>query len=160
MDVGDTVWVMFPNVEKGLSKKLAFRMHGPYVVKKWLHGGHRVAVLAHQDLQEDTIVVHVDRMVRKQEVPKRLMEQWKPVKLVNAVPQPKRAAAEKKTLADPDLDIDHIVARAMVFREERKRVMMGGNAGCGLWDMDQLTMNGILERSFGHSWGWWASFII
>jgi transposase InsO family protein len=119
VDVGDTVWVMFPNVEKGLSKKLAFRMHGPYVVKKWLHGGHRVAVLAHQDLQEDTIVVHVDRMVRKQEVPKRLMEQWKPVKLVNAVPQPKQVAAEKKTLADPDLEIDHIVARAMVLDEPK-----------------------------------------
>jgi hypothetical protein len=58
-------------------------------------------------------------MVRKQEVPKRLMEQWKPVKLVNAVPQPKRVAAGKKTLADPDLDIDHIVARAMVLDEPK-----------------------------------------
>jgi transposase InsO family protein len=33
IDTGDTVWVRFPNVGKGKSRKLAFRMHGPYVVK-------------------------------------------------------------------------------------------------------------------------------
>jgi hypothetical protein len=38
VDVGDKVWVMFPNVRTGRSRKLAFRMHGTYVVKEWLHG--------------------------------------------------------------------------------------------------------------------------
>ncbi len=45
VDVGDKVWVMFPNVGAGKSRKLAFRMHGTYVLKKLLHDGNKVALL-------------------------------------------------------------------------------------------------------------------
>ncbi len=79
--VGDKVWVMFPNVGKGKSKKLAFRMHGTYVVKSFLHNAKRVALLGHVDNEADEIRVHVDRMVKKQELPANLQELWKPIRL-------------------------------------------------------------------------------
>ena len=75
VDVGDEVWVMFPNVRTGRSRKLAFRMHGTYVVKEWLHGEKRVALLVHKEDENDTVLAHVDRMVRKKEVPKSLRDQ-------------------------------------------------------------------------------------
>ena len=62
VDVGDEVWVMFPNVRTGRSRKLAFRMQGTYVVKEW---EKRVALLVHKDDENDTVLAHVDRMVRK-----------------------------------------------------------------------------------------------
>ena len=61
---------MFPNVRTGRSRKLAFRMHGTFVVKEWLHGEKRVALLVYKDDENDTVLAHVDRMVRKKEVPK------------------------------------------------------------------------------------------
>ena len=67
VDVGDEVWVMFPNVRTGRSRKLAFRMHGTYVVKEWLHGEKRVALLVHKDDENYTLLAHVDRMVRKRD---------------------------------------------------------------------------------------------
>ncbi len=79
--VGDKVWVMFPNVGTGKSKKLAFRMHGTYVVKSFLHNAKRVALLGHIDDEADEIRVHVDRMVKKQDLPANLQELWKPIRL-------------------------------------------------------------------------------
>jgi transposase InsO family protein len=79
--VGDKVWVMFPNVGTGKSKKLAFRMHGTYVVKSFLHDANRVALLGHVDDEADEIRVHVDRMVKKQELPEKLREAWQPIRL-------------------------------------------------------------------------------
>jgi hypothetical protein len=58
VDVDDTVWVMFPNVGKGKSRKLAFRMHGPYVVKRWLHTTKRTAVLGHE-ADQTTRLLHM-----------------------------------------------------------------------------------------------------
>ena len=81
VDVGDEVWVMFPNVRMGRTRKLAFRMHGTYVVKEWLHGEKRVALLVHKDDENDTVLAHVDRMVRKKEVRKSLRDQWKPIRM-------------------------------------------------------------------------------
>ncbi len=81
VDVGDKVWVMFPNVGAGRSRKLAFRMHGTYVLKKWLHDGKRVALLSHAKDEDDQIVVHVDRMVKKQDLPRKLWRAWQPLRL-------------------------------------------------------------------------------
>ena len=81
VDVGDEVWVMFPNVREGRSRKLAFRMHGTYVLREWLHGEKRVALLSHVDDEHDVIMAHVDRIVRKKEVSKDLRDQWKPIKM-------------------------------------------------------------------------------
>jgi hypothetical protein len=79
--VGDQVWVAFPNVGKGKSRKLAFKMHGPYVVKEFLHGAKRVALLGHVDDEADEIRVHVDRMVKKKELPESLRLAWQPIRL-------------------------------------------------------------------------------
>jgi transposase InsO family protein len=142
IDEGDTVWVMFPNVGKGQSRKLAFRMHGPYVVKKWLHGAKRVALLGHEAEPLDEIVANVDRMVRKRDVPSRLKDQWKPIKL-NLVAEPKKQkgtakkrakAAERvlesvdkdvaeelrRELEDVELDLEKIVAKAYVIEGKRE----------------------------------------
>jgi hypothetical protein len=81
VDVGDKVWVMFPNVGAGKSRKLAFRLHGTYIVKKWLHSGKRVALLSHEKEERDQIVAHVDRMVKKKDLPKELKEAWKPLRV-------------------------------------------------------------------------------
>jgi hypothetical protein len=131
---------MFPNVGPGKSKKLAFRMHGPYVLKRWLHGGRRVAVLGHETEPADEIVAHVDRMVRKKDVPEQLRKQWKPLKLELAVPEKRNAAARLKAqedvmqvrsnkpqdvqkdlahgLEDRELEFDHIVSKHFVLDEE------------------------------------------
>ncbi len=87
VDVNDRVWVMFPNVGTGKSRKLAFRMHGTYVVKKWLYDGKRVALLGHEKDEKDEIVVHVDRMVKKRELPKHLRELWRPIRVESTVQQ-------------------------------------------------------------------------
>jgi transposase InsO family protein len=79
--VGDKVWVMFPNVGTGKSKKLAFRMHGTYVVKSFLHDAKRVALLGHVGDEADEIRVHVDRMVKKLELPEKLRAAWQPIRL-------------------------------------------------------------------------------
>jgi hypothetical protein len=102
VDVGDEVWVMFPNVRTRTSRKLAFRMHGTYVLKEWLHGERRVALLVHKDDENDTVLAHVDRMVRKKEVPKSLRDQWKPIRMELAEPPKVRRATEldKKELED------------------------------------------------------------
>ena len=140
VDIDDVVWVMFPNVGPGKSKKLAFRMHGPYVLKRWLHGGRRVAVLGHETEPADEIVAHVDRMVRKKDVPEQLRKQWKPLKLELAVPEKRNAAARLKAqedvmqvrsnkpqdvqkdlahgLEDRELEFDHIVSKHFVLDEE------------------------------------------
>ncbi len=143
VDVGDTVWVMFPNVGKGKSRKLAFRMHGPYVLKEWLHGGHRVAMLGHEAEPNDEIMAHVDRMVRKKDVPQRLKDQWKPIKLKLADQQQRKRKGEakkqakeaeqawgrvdeevakdlRKELDDVEMDMDHIVAKSFVMEDERE----------------------------------------
>src|ERR1700747_2025535 len=100
IEEGDTVWVLFPNVGKGRSRKLAFRMHGPYVVKKGLHGGKRVAVLGHESEPNDEILANVDRMVRKRDVPQRLKDAWKPIKLNLVAEQKKdKGTAEKRARA-------------------------------------------------------------
>jgi hypothetical protein len=82
VDVGDEVWVVFPNVGTGKSKKLAFKAHGPYILKEWLHGAKRVALLSHKAEPKDVIMAHVDRLVRKRDLPRRLREAWKPVRLL------------------------------------------------------------------------------
>ena len=81
VDVGDQVWVAFPNVGTGRSKKLAFRLHGPYMLKKWLSDKKRTAELGHVGEENDTITAHVDRIVKINTLPKELVEQWKPLKL-------------------------------------------------------------------------------
>jgi hypothetical protein len=142
IEEGDTVWVLFPNVGKGRSRKLAFRMHGPYVVKKWLHGGKRVAVLGHESEPNDEILANVDRMVRKRDVPQRLKDAWKPIKLNLGAEQKKaKGTAEKRARAaeralervdkdvadelrreldDVELDLDKIVAKAYVIEGKRE----------------------------------------
>jgi transposase InsO family protein len=144
IDMGDTVWVRFPNVGKGKSRKLAFRMHGPYVVKEWLHGGKRAARLGHEAEPNDEIVAHVDRMVRKKDVPQRLKDQWKPIKLalVGEQQEKKKKGAGKKRaqeaeevlkkvdkevaeevrkeLDDVEMDLEKIVAKAYVIEEDRE----------------------------------------
>ncbi len=120
-------------------------MHSPHVVKKWLHGAKRVAVLGHEAEPNDEILANVDRMVRKRDVPRRLKDQWKPIKLNPAVvaKKPKGAAeqqakaAEKvlervgkdvadelrRELDDVELDLEKIVAKAYVIeRGEAGRV--------------------------------------
>ena len=78
VDVGDDVWVMFPNVGTGRSKKLAFRLHGPYTLKSWLGEKKRTARLAHVGDENDSIIAHVDRIVKKGTLPDRLLIAWKP----------------------------------------------------------------------------------
>jgi transposase InsO family protein len=99
VDVGDKVWVMFPNVGTGRSRKLAFRMHGTYVIREWLHGAKRVAVVGHQDDENDVMLVHVDRMVRKKELSQKLQKEWKPIKL-NLVHQNMAKRQEKADAAN------------------------------------------------------------
>jgi RNase H-like domain found in reverse transcriptase/Integrase zinc binding domain/Integrase core domain/Zinc knuckle len=81
VDVGDTVWVMFPNVGAGKSRKLAFKMHGPYILREWLHNNKRVAELSHEQDEKDRIKVHVDRMVLKKDLPNKLRDEWKPLRM-------------------------------------------------------------------------------
>jgi hypothetical protein len=81
IDVGDEVWVMFPNVGTGRSKKLAFRLHGPYKLQNWLGEKRRTATLGHVGNEKDTITAHVDRIVKKNMLPERLVEAWKPLRL-------------------------------------------------------------------------------
>jgi hypothetical protein len=81
VDVGQEVWVIFPNVGKGRSRKLAFRLHGPYILEKWVQEAKRTAWLVHKDDPKDKIMAHVDRIVRKKEVPQALREAWKPIRL-------------------------------------------------------------------------------
>jgi hypothetical protein len=81
VDVGDKVWVLFPNVKVGTSQKLAFRLHGTYVLREWLHGEKRVALLAHEQDENDVVMAHVDRIVKKKEVPKKLRDLWKPIRM-------------------------------------------------------------------------------
>jgi hypothetical protein len=144
VDVGDTVWVRFPNVGKGKSRKLAFRMHGPYVLKRWLHGAKRVAMLGHESEPNDEIMAHVDRMVRKKDVLQKLKEQWKPIKLEgvdqrqqkkqkgegkkqakaaeDALRQIDQEVAEdvRKELDDVELDLEKIVAKSYVIEDDRE----------------------------------------
>ena len=86
---------MFPNVRASTSRKLAFRMHGTYVLKEWLHEERRVALLAHKDDENDTVLAHVDRMVRRKEVPKSLRDQWKPIRMELVEPPKARRATER-----------------------------------------------------------------
>lgn len=79
MEEGHEVWVMFPQVGRGKAQKLAFRMHGPYVIEKWLHKSKKAAMLHHRDEVTDKIVAHVDRMFPKRAVPQRLQDRWKPI---------------------------------------------------------------------------------
>ena len=81
VDVGDRVWVLFPNVKTGTSKKLAFRLHGTYILREWLHGEKRVALLAHEQDENDVVMAHVDRIVKKKEVPTKLRDLWKPIRM-------------------------------------------------------------------------------
>jgi hypothetical protein len=81
VDVGDAVWVMFPNVGAGKSRKLGFKMHGPYILQEWLHDNKRVAELSHERDDKDRIKVHVDRMVLKKDLPKKLKNEWRPLRL-------------------------------------------------------------------------------
>jgi hypothetical protein len=93
---------MFPNVRTHRSRKSAFRMHGTYLLKKWLHDEKRVAQLTHKEDENDTVVAHVDRMVQKKEVPRTLREQWKPIRMELVEPPKARKATEqdKKELAE------------------------------------------------------------
>ena len=103
VDVGDEVWVLFPNVRPGSSRKFAFRMHGSYMLKEWLHGEKRVALLAHKDDENDVIMAHVDRIVKKKEVPKTLRDKWKPIRMELAKPAggDQRKAKEKEISSEP-----------------------------------------------------------
>ena len=100
VDVDDEVWVLFPNVGKGKSRKLAFRAHGPYVIKRWLQDTKRTAELAHKGEEEDRIVAHVDRIVPKRSLPQRLIDSWKPIKLEMAFEQ----KAERKAQAQAKVE--------------------------------------------------------
>ena len=56
----------------------------------------------HKDDENDTVLAHVDRMVRKKEVPKSLRGQWKPIRMELAEPpKPRRATdQERQELAE------------------------------------------------------------
>jgi hypothetical protein len=54
-----------------------------------------VALLVHKDDENDTVLVHVDRMVRKKEVPKSLRDQWKPIRMELVEPPKARRATER-----------------------------------------------------------------
>ena len=56
----------------------------------------------YKDDENDTVLAHVDRMVRKKEVPKSLRDQWKPIRMEPAEPpKPRRATdQERKELAE------------------------------------------------------------
>lgn len=96
VDVGDKVWVMFPNVKAGTSKKLAFRLHGTYILREWLHGEKRVALLAHEEDEKDVVMAHVDRIVKKKEVSKELRDLWKPIRMELVKDATEAKAASKK----------------------------------------------------------------
>ena len=90
-------------------------MHGPYVLKRWLHGAKRAAVLGHESEPNDEIVAHVDRMVRKKDVPQKLKDAWKPIKLKLAeerqVQKRKGAGKERAAKAEKELSkVDKEVA--------------------------------------------------
>lgn len=75
---GEEVWVMFPQVRKGKAPKLAFKMHGPYVLKEWTKG-KKSAKLVHLEDPKDEIKAHVDRMFPKRKIPQQLLNSWKPL---------------------------------------------------------------------------------
>ncbi len=113
--VGDKVWVMFPNAGTGRSRKLAFRMHGTYIIKEWLHGAKRVALVAHESDENDVMRVHVDRMVRKKELARKLRDEWKPIKLnlvqqLAAEKQQQGAAAKAKKQAEEEKRLQKVLA--------------------------------------------------
>ena len=81
LEIGDEVWVIFPNVKKGRSKKLAIRAQGPYIIKRWMQEEKRTAVLAHKQNERDTILSHVDRMIEAKQLPLRLKKEWKPIEM-------------------------------------------------------------------------------
>ena len=76
VDVGDKCWVMFPNVGRGKSRKLACKLHGPYELKRWRHGERRAAVLGHCSDMDDEILAHVDRIVKVKSVSPELTKLW------------------------------------------------------------------------------------
>ena len=93
--VGDEVWVLFPKVKKGRSKKLAMRCHGPYKLVEWREDERRSAVVAKEGEDAQRFVVHVSRMITKEELPERLKKEWKPL--------------EWRALSDKDLQEDRVM---------------------------------------------------
>jgi transposase InsO family protein len=182
VDVGDIVWVMFPNVGMGKSRKLAFRMHGPYKLKRWLHGGRRVAVVGHESELQDEIVVHVDRMVRKKDVPQKLIRQWKPIKLQFAMPerrtkgtgekeqkkaidarkkQPKEVKEDlRRATEDESLEIDHIVSKSLALDDDGRDgwqyrvrfVGFGPEADEFYWEDDIIETAPEVLKDFNERW--------
>ena len=122
VDEGDQVRVAFPNVGTGKSKKLAFRLHaiGPYTLKRWLSDKKRTAELSHVEEERDTIIAHVDRIVKINTLPKELLVQWKPLKLKlagyneseveQAESEEERLAREDEMAKVADLNLDPVVA--------------------------------------------------
>jgi len=93
--VGDEVWILFPKVKKGRSKKLAMRCHGPYKLVEWREDERRSAVVAKEGEDAQRFVVHVSRMITKEELPERLKKEWKPL--------------EWRALSDKDLQEDRVM---------------------------------------------------
>ena len=50
----------------------------------WLGEKKRTARLAHVGDEKDVITAHVDRIVKKNVLPQKLVEDWKPLKFRNA----------------------------------------------------------------------------
>ena len=63
----------------------------------------RVALLAHKDDENDVIMAHVDRIVKKKEVPKTLRDKWKPIRMELAKPAggDQRKAKEREISSEP-----------------------------------------------------------
>jgi transposase InsO family protein len=131
VDVGDKVWVMFPNVGAGKSRKLAFKMHGTYILKRWLHDGKRVALLGHEREDKDEIVVHVDRMVKKTELSKTLREAWQPLRVEPAAekaPSGKAAAhrGQKRAEQVAEKVVPQKTLRKQKAEERKERAKIAG----------------------------------
>ncbi len=69
---GDHVMVEFPLTPAGLSTKLHFKMSGPFRIKRWLQSEKRSALLVLVANPAVSMNVHVDRMIKEEEVPEHL----------------------------------------------------------------------------------------
>jgi hypothetical protein len=161
VDVGDKVWVLFPNVKVGTSQKLAFRLHGTYVLREWLHGEKRVALLAHEQDENDVVMAHVDRIVKKKEVPKKLRDLWKPIRMELVkdadeikVGTKKEAGREKQG----KLEVAPQGKKTCFMKTERFESKKSwttvqtrtgwSSSRCALWDLGPRTTCGTMRRSW------------
>jgi hypothetical protein len=81
LPVGDLVWVWFPESTPGVPDKWANHYCGSYKIHEWLQNEHRSAILHNTLFANDTIAVHMDRMVIEAAVPEHLRVGYKPFEL-------------------------------------------------------------------------------